>query len=260
VLRSTFRHLSGIGTETESELWRQGIWTWSRFQSAEEIPGISSTRHERLCREIDVGRTALVDGDGAWFAHRLPSPEHWRMFPAFRRHTAFVDIETTGLSPYESMVTVVSVYDGADTRTFVAGDNLEELPAYLRPYQVLVTFNGLFFDVPFLRVHFPAWIPPPAHIDLRFALRRLGLRGGLKRIERALGLGDRTGVEGVDGFEAVRLWYAAQHGNSAALERLVRYNRADTENLKPLLEYTVRELRGRIFGFANGGAPSDGGF
>jgi uncharacterized protein YprB with RNaseH-like and TPR domain len=210
------------------------------------LPGISAERHERLNREIDVGRAALVEGDGGWFARRLPYPEHWRMFPAFRRRTAFLDIETTGLSPYESDVTVVTVHGAGRTRTFVAGDDLEELPAYLSPFQLLVTFNGIFFDVPFLRSRFPDWIPPPAHADLRFVLRRLGLRGGLKRIERMLALGDRTGVEGIEGFEAVRLWYAAQRGNSAALERLIRYNRADTANLEPLLEYAVRELRGRL--------------
>lgn len=52
----------------------------------------------------------------------------------------------------------------------------------------MITFNGGPFDLPFIRRQFPGIKLPPAHIDLRFFLRQLGLRGGLKAIERRLGL------------------------------------------------------------------------
>jgi len=150
------------------------------------------------------------------------------------------------LTPYEGIVTVVTVHGGGTTRTFVADEDLEELPAYLRTFPLLVTFNGSRFDVPFLRAAFPHLVVPPVHIDLRFLLYRLGLSGGLKRIEATVGLGDRAGVEGVDGREAVRLWQEHRRGNTAALDRLVRYNRADTKNLEPLLDYAVDELERRL--------------
>jgi uncharacterized protein len=242
VLRSTFRHVEGIGPYTESEIWRAGVHDWRLFRERPKLPGISAERKSHWDGELELGEEALHSRRAEHFALRLPPSEHWRLYPSFRSETAFLDIETTGLSPYESLVTVVTVHGGGATRSFVQGNDLEELPAYLRRFQLLVTFNGTFFDVPFLRMHLPGWVPPPGHVDLRFALRRLGYRGGLKRIEQELGLGDREGVEGISGADAVRLWYAGQRGNSEALRLLVEYNRADTVNLEALLEFTVHEL------------------
>jgi len=247
VLRSTFVHLPGIGPATEAELWRRGIRDWRELPAG--APSAVRTRAgAALAVALAGSESALAGRDVAWFARRLAESEHWRLYPEFADATAFLDIETTGLSPFAGIVTVTTVHGGGKVRSFVAGEDLEELPAYLRRFGVLVTFNGSRFDVPFLRAAFPQLVPPPAHIDLRFVLYRLGLSGGLKRIEATLGLGDRSGVEGVDGLQAVRLWQEYRRGNAAALDRLVRYNRADTSNLVPLLELAVRELRSRLLG------------
>ncbi|HTT34251.1 MAG TPA: ribonuclease H-like domain-containing protein [Thermoplasmata archaeon] len=246
VLRATFLFLPGIGPATEAELWRHGVTDWSQFVSAPALPGIAPVRQARLAREVAAAETAFSGGTAAWFARRLPTSEHWRLYPAFRSRTAFLDIETTGLSPYEGIVTVVTVHTPGRTRSFVADDDLEELPGYLGRFDLLVTFNGILFDVPFLEHRFPQLVAPAAHIDLRFVLKRLGHAGGLKRIEERLRLGDRSGVEGVDGLEAVRLWHRHRRGEAGALDRLVRYNRADTVNLEPLLDFAVAELAGRL--------------
>jgi uncharacterized protein len=248
VLRSTFQHMPGIGAVGEASLWDSGIRDWTDLNASLDPTGSRSERSERLRRELAASERALSERNVAWFASRLPTSEHWRLYPAFRRETAFLDIETTSLSPYEGIVTVVTVHGGGRTQTFVADDNLEELPACLGRFGVLVSFNGSMFDVPFLRVRFPALIVPPAHMDLRFVLYRLGLAGGLKRIEVRLGLGDRSGVEGIGGLDAVRLWEQYRRGNPDALARLVKYNRADTVNLEPLAEFAVRELTRRLLG------------
>jgi hypothetical protein len=248
VLRATFLHLPGIGPATEVDLWQSGFRDWQDLLL--ERPGrlgVSPPTRSRLAKELERSERALAERDAGWFARRLPNREHWRLYPAFARETAFLDIETTGLSPYGGIVTVVTVHGGGTTRTFVAGDDLEELPAFLARYRVLVTFNGSRFDVPFLLASFPQMILPPAHIDLRFLLYRIGHAGGLKRIEQRLGLGDRSGVEGIDGLEAVRLWQEYRRGSATALDRLVRYNRADTVNLEPLLKFTTTELERRVF-------------
>ncbi len=245
-LTSTFLHVEGIGPITEVALWRQGITSWSRLAKVPRVDGIAPERLARLKREIALSERALAERDAGWFARRLPVGEHWRLAPDFWEKIAFLDIETTGLSPHDGIVTVVAIHGGGATRTFIADDNLEEIPAYLRRFPIVATFNGILFDLPFLRSRFPEMVPPPAHIDLRFVLRRIGIVGGLKRIEQVLGIGDRTGVEGVYGVEAVRLWEQYRRGRAEALDRLVRYNRADTVNLEPLLEYAVREL-GRRF-------------
>ena len=242
MLRATFLHIDGIGPAREASLWRAGVRDWSELPQAPGLDGQRS-RVEGAVRESEA---ALAAGNVAWFGERLPRPEHWRLFPAFAKATAYLDIETTSLSPYEGYVTVVTVHAPNGTRSFVQGEDLEELPAYLRRYPILVTFNGTLFDVPFLQVHYPGLVPPPAHIDLRFLLYRIGQAGGLKRIEERLGIGSRAGVEGVKGLDAVRLWDEYRRGNRASLERLIQYNRADAVNLEPLLRHAVRELTARL--------------
>jgi len=246
VLRSTFQHLPGIGPVTEAELWRAGVRDWSELLRHPGEYGLSAPVAGRVARELAASERAFAERDAGWFGRRLPESEHWRLYPEFARETAYLDIETTGLSPYEGIVTVVTVHGGGATRTFVAGEDLEELPAYLRRFPVLVTFNGSRFDVPFLLVAFPQMVVPPVHVDLRFVLYRLGHAGGLKRIEARLGIGDRTGVEGVHGLDAVRLWQEYRRGSAGALDRLVRYNRADTVNLEPLLALAAGELERRL--------------
>ena len=246
MLRATFLHLPGIGPVTEAELWRSGVRDWRDLRARTEAVGLATPSRARLAAELARSEQALLDRDAGWFARRLPRGEHWRLYPTFAAETAYLDIETTGLSPYGGIVTVVTVHGGGATRSFVAGDDLEELPAYLGRFQVLVTFNGSRFDVPFLEACFPQISVPPAHIDLRFLLYRLGYAGGLKRIEQRLGVGDRAGVEGVDGLEAVRLWQEYRRGSATALDRLVRYNRADTVNLEPLLHLAATELERRV--------------
>ncbi|HEV2520114.1 MAG TPA: ribonuclease H-like domain-containing protein [Thermoplasmata archaeon] len=245
MIRSTFLHLPGVGPATEAALWSRGILDWSDLRPP-RVPGTPGVTHPAFERELAASELALSERRAGWFAHRLPGSECWRLFPEFHREAAFLDIETTSLSPYEGIVTTVCVHGGGATRSFVADDDLEELPAYLDRFQLLVTFNGIRFDIPFLRVRFPQLLVPPAHIDLRFLLYRIGYAGGLKRIEQTLGLGDRAGVEGIHGLDAVRLWEQHRQGRPGALERLVQYNRADTVNLEPLLEFAVRELGRRL--------------
>lgn len=246
MLRSTFLHLPGIGWATEAQLWRSGIRDWAELRKLAELPGIPPDRRIAIDRLLDESEEALRAGNAVWFAKRLPQAERWRMYPEFRQQTAFLDIETTALTPQEGIVTVVGVHGGGATRAFVAYDDLEELPAYLQKFHLIVTFNGMLFDLPFLEARFPYIRFPPAHIDLRFLLRRLGITGGLKRIEKELRLGDRSGVEGIEGMDAVRLWEEARRGVPGSLVKLVEYNRADAVNLEPLLDFAVRELSNRL--------------
>jgi uncharacterized protein len=246
VLRSTFLHLPGIGAATEAQLWRAGVRDWTELRQLAELPGVPVDRRTAIDRMLDDSEEALRQRNAEWFARRLPMAERWRMFPEFRELTAFLDIETTALTPQEGIVTVVGVHGGGATRAFIAYDDLEELPAYLQKFRLIVTFNGALFDLPFLEARFPFIRFPPAHIDLRFLLRRLGITGGLKRIEKELGLGDRAGVEGIAGLDAVYLWEEARRGKPGSLEKLVEYNRADAVNLEPLLDFAVQEMSRRL--------------
>jgi uncharacterized protein YprB with RNaseH-like and TPR domain len=73
--------------------------------------------------------------------------------------------------------------------------------------------------------------------------REIGLKGGLKEVERQIGIFRHATVYEFSGAEAVYLWrqYQSQN-NPEALELLVRYNLEDTVNLHRLLVHCINEL------------------
>jgi uncharacterized protein YprB with RNaseH-like and TPR domain len=74
-----------------------------------------------------------------------------------------------------------------------------------------------------------------AQIDLRYILKSMGFKGGLKGCEKQLGM-DRGDLDGVDGFLAVYLWDRYKRKRDLkALESLLAYNVQDTINLEHLL-------------------------
>jgi len=128
------------------------------------------------------------------------------------------------------------------------GGTVDELVKRIERAGVLVTFNGIRFDVPFMEQSMKMKIPDTPHLDLMYLLRRLGLRGGLKRIERELGLLREDDIADVNGYEAVRLWYRwERQGDVGALEKLCRYNAADVVNLKPLADMAYDMMAKKVF-------------
>jgi uncharacterized protein len=243
MLRETFVHVYGVGYRTEARLWRSGIRTWDDYSADGPPEEIGRHLARRLEEEIDRSADALRQGRHRYFARRLPSRDRWRAWKDFRRDAAYLDIETTGLSIGRNALTVVGVYDGRRKRSFVQGENLENLPAALRRAKLLVTFNGATFDVPFLRKAFPRMALDQIHVDLVHPLRRLGFFGGLKSIEAELGIARTDETAELRGFDAVRLWNAYAHGDDDALDLLLEYNMQDAANLEPLAEFAYAALR-----------------
>jgi hypothetical protein len=240
MLRNTFIHLPGIGLHRERALWGQGILDWRDFLAAAAEERLSSKLCQRAVPVLRECEDAFERGDISVFRDLLPHRETWRLYPHFADQALFLDIETTGLAPYSDQVTLIGALGGGKLALFVNGVNLDQFPAYVAQFPLLVTFNGSQFDVPFLRAHFPGARLDQAHIDLRFVLRSLGYRGGLKAIERNLGLTRDAAIQGVDGFEAVRLWHSYRRGNRAALLKLALYNLTDVVNLVELVQIAVR--------------------
>lgn len=243
MLRNTFIHLPGVGTHRERTLWKQGILDWDCFLQAFDGGSLRQGVYASAAPLVRQSADAVAAGDAGFFRDRLPSGEAWRLYPEFADRALFLDIETTGLSPAYNDLTVIGALGGGRLALFVQGVNLEQFPAYVRQFPLLVTFNGSQFDVPFLRTHFPRARLDQTHIDLRFALASLGYRGGLKAVERSLGLRRDPSIQGVDGFEAVRLWHRYRRGDREALRRLLLYNLTDVVNLMELAETTVRLKR-----------------
>ena len=169
--------------------------------------------------------------------------ETWRCFPHFGR-IAYLDIETTGLSKQGDYVTVIGLFDGKKTKSYVHGKNLGDFRNDIEDYDMAVTFNGSLFDIPFLKSAFSGIRIPELQIDLRFVLSSLGIRGGLKKIEAQFGMEREDDLKGLTGYDAVLLWKEYKKRNDLkALDKLVRYNAADIENLKILMEWAYKEKR-----------------
>jgi uncharacterized protein YprB with RNaseH-like and TPR domain len=233
MLTRTFQHMQGIGEATEQLIWERGIHTWEDFR-----PPLNNRLAARTRAMVD---RALIDSfraiarrDVLFFARALPHSLRWRMFPEFMDNAAYLDIETTGLDREHDTITTIALYDGSEIKWYVQGDNLENFPRDIQQYNLLVSYNGSRFDLPFIERFFNIRLDQ-AQIDLCFVLRALGYRGGLKRCERTLGI-ERPGMMDVDGYTAVLLWHDYRRTNNPkALETLLAYNICDAANLASLM-------------------------
>ncbi len=233
MLKNTFCHVPGIGPRVESRLWSAGFHSWESIlnKRSDELPArLESSLASHIRRSADE----LEDENAVYFEAHLPPNEQWRMFPEFRRSAAYLDIETTGLRPEFSTITTVALFDGRDIRCYVHGRNLDDFVDDVARYKLLITYNGKCFDIPFIERFFGIEVRA-AHIDLRYVLRSLGYKGGLKGCEKQLGI-DRGDLNGVDGYFAVLLWHDyVENGNDLALETLLAYNIEDVVNLEALM-------------------------
>ncbi len=244
MLSNTFVHLPGVGEKTEKRLWAGGVHSWGDALMAPRTP----TAWKPL---LDESLRQLANRNAGYFAGLLKGNQQWRLYREFRDCCAFVDVETTGLGPYAA-ITTAALYDGKTLRTYVSGQNLEQLRNDLAGYRLVVTYNGKSFDGPIIRRTLGAELPA-AHIDLMHVLRPLGLKGGLKNVERSVGL-ERPGLHEVDGSTAVLLWDEyRRRGSERALETLLAYNAHDVINLHALVVHAHNEyLKQTPFGPRHG--------
>ncbi len=152
---------------------------------------------------------------------------------------AYLDIETTGLSPADCVVTVVGIYvcNGDDTRVIqLVGKDIsaDAIMESLAGVKIIHTYNGSRFDLPFIHgcqgIDLNRIFP---HRDLMYDCWSKNLYGGLKAVERQLGIERR--LKDVNGYEAVRLWWKyVDSFDLEALNKLLEYNKEDVVNLRIL--------------------------
>ncbi len=240
-VENSFIPVRGVGETTERRLWEQDVTHWDEFHPA----AVGAKTGDRIEAFIDEARPRLDANDAAFFDQAFPSGERWRLYENFRENACFFDIETTGLDHDRNKVTTVSFHRDGETTTLVRGDDLtaENVRAQFDPADLLVTFNGARFDVPFLETSFGLDVETP-HLDLMYTCGKLGLSGGLKPIEREIGIErDRPDISGRD---AVRLWHEHEAGEDGSLETLVSYNREDAVNLRTLADTATARLDSRL--------------
>ena len=243
MITGTFIHMRGIGPVTEQKMRSAGITSWFHLlEGPPPIPFSSRVRAELLEQTLESLK-ALEEDNIGFFVKRFPTSQHWRILFQYVERVAFFDIETSGLSRYTAEVTVASVLHRGRMHSFVRDENLEGFLDLIENVELLVSFNGNCFDIPFVLDAFRIPELPCPHIDLRWVSYHAGLRGGLKDIEKACGLPPRDeDLQSVDGLEAVLLWNDwRQRGLRASRDRLLRYCESDVRTLAHLTAHIIQD-------------------
>jgi uncharacterized protein YprB with RNaseH-like and TPR domain/predicted nuclease with RNAse H fold len=252
MIGNTFILIPGIGQKTEEILWRKGILTWNTLLQKTNFINIGGSRKRIIHDYLSRATKALCEKEGKFFTPLLPPSEYWRLYTEFIDKVVFLDIETTGLSLYYDSITMIGTYGGGQYKVFIRDINLEKIVDYLKNFEVIVTFNGKLFDVPFMRKEFPNLDIPPIHIDLRFLLRSLEIQGSLKEIEKKLDIPRSPDVEGIGSRDAAILWRRFLNGHNDDFQKLVLYNVYDVKNMQYLMNFCYtqkfKEIRQKIKG------------
>ncbi len=230
----TFLHLSGVGPVTESRLQALGLEDWDAVLARPEIVPLGAKRLGRLIAELRACREALQQNDIRFLCETLVKKEQWRILAQYGDRVSYFDVETSDFS-FDAHITVIVCLHRGQLHKFVWGENLDDFLDLLEEVDLLASFNGTTFDVPqLLRTwHIPE-LPCP-HIDLRWQCYHCGWRGGLKEIERQIGLRRPADLEGIDGIDAVWFWRRWTHyREDASLRKLIRYCAVDVLTL-PLI-------------------------
>jgi uncharacterized protein YprB with RNaseH-like and TPR domain len=244
MIKNSFIFLPRIKAKKEKSIWSKGIRTWEDFLN-KDVRGISKKTKYYYDREIRKAAEALQDDNSSYFVGKLPTTETWRLYPFFKEQAAFLDIETSGTG-MKSYLTVLGLFDGFDTKIMIRDVNLDinSLKQELKKYKIIVTFNGSSFDLPYLNRKYPDLLPKIPHFDLRHACSRLGLTGGLKQIEKQLGIHrDNIIIERFYDGDPIKLWRMFKgSGDDYYLKLLVEYNEEDIINLKKISDHAVDKL------------------
>ncbi|MGB9748663.1 MAG: ribonuclease H-like domain-containing protein [Candidatus Woesearchaeota archaeon] len=240
MIRNSFIFLNNFGYSKEKSLWNSGILSWEDFLKKKKICGLSKISKEKNDRKIIDAERALESRNTEFFIKYFPKRESWRLYQEFKNSSIFLDIETDDYSK----LTVVSLSDGYDSRTFIRGFNLDlkSIEKIISNYEMIVTFNGLSFDLRILGRHIS--FKNRILLDLRPVFVRMGYNIGLKEIERIFGISRSERVDGLKGEDALFLWKNfLKTRNRKNLKLLIEYNYYDSWNLKPLAEIAYKKMR-----------------
>jgi uncharacterized protein len=247
LLENTFIHIPGVGSTIEKALWKNGCLTWNDALAGINEFSFGSAGTETAKRFLDLSIEALAEGKHQFFTPLLGTKEAWRAFPHFKHSCAYVDIETDGGKNGQA-ITTIGLYDGNEFEVFIKGRNIENFRDRISHFSMIVTFFGLGFDVPMLHKRFRDLQLDQIHVDLCPALRSIGIAGGLKKIEKQLGINRGEETDGLNGYDAVLLWRKYERlSDEKALDKLIAYNREDVVNLEYLANYAYNGLKAANF-------------
>jgi hypothetical protein len=142
---------------------------------------------------------------------------------------AYLDIETDR----HGNICVIGIYIEQKGFIQLYGDDIttDNVETIIRKAKTVVTFNGDVFDLPVIKKYLNLDIKAKANsLDLFKEKKKLGIKGGLKALEKMFGITRKT--EGMNGYDAIKLWERyRKYGRDEALNLLLEYNREDVINL-----------------------------
>jgi uncharacterized protein YprB with RNaseH-like and TPR domain len=241
VFDKLFQIFDHIGPGLEKKLWDEDVCNWMDVIEKPCPASFPIKTYSYLQGQIR-NALSIIDTNEYHSLSKMIRPEfHWLLIPKVTDRIAYLDIETTGLYHLHDIITSIAVFDGTKIHNFINGENLNEFPEFIKQFPTIVTFYGKSFDVPFIQHKFNI-VMPQLHYDTCFLLRKLGLKGGLKNVERSLGI-NRNDTKDIDGYMAVLLWQKYKKTNNRRyLETLVAYNDEDVLHLEFLLHYSYNNL------------------
>ncbi len=249
-LFNSFTFAKGIGIKTETTLKELGINSWSDVKKNECPDLFPKQKWHTLWNSVNSAIEALRILDVPRLTNLIPKTQHWMMIPNFIDRIAYLDIETTGLSANYSYITTIAVYDGTKVHDFIRGENLDDFPKFISKFPAITTFYGKAFDIPFIKKEMGIDFSQ-IHFDVCFLLRKLKIKGGLKKIEKRFGI-SRGELEDLDGYTAVLLWNKFKKSKKREyLETLLAYNNEDVINLEFLLYQAYNLLIEKEFLFTS---------
>lgn len=233
-------HLPNKGEKFERQLWERGVLTWQDFIDDEKYSSLFYKKEDSI---LSKSLVEFEKGNFDYFAERLPNREQYRIALTEPNKVMFLDIETTGLSHYYDYITMVGWSIGGNYNFFINGISKEdEFRNAIAAANVIVTFNGSIFDLPFIQKRFLGIRIPKSHIDLRYLTKSFDLSGGQKKIEDEIGFKRPKSLQETDGFAATLLWDEYKWGKKSSLEKLIAYNHSDIEGMKFILDYCVKNI------------------
>ena len=157
---------------------------------------------------------------------------------------AYLDIETDK----RGNICVIGIYMEKYGFIQLSGENItqDKLYTIIHLADTIVTFNGDNFDIPVIKKCLDIDLRKThKSIDLLKIKRRLGIKGGLKELEKMFGIKRKT--EGINGYNAMTLWETyVKKGRLDALNLLLEYNREDVLNLIPLEKILIEQYGGAL--------------
>lgn len=150
----------------------------------------------------------------------------------------YLDIETRSFPGRMHYITVVGFYHEQTGLVQMLWPDItsESLEAALPDAEHIYTFNGNNFDLKVIeQFHGINLLDRYKSRDLMYECWKCGLKGGLKVVEKKLGI--QRSQPPLDNFAIQRCWSQWKHkGDGEALATLLKYNEEDVKNLVRLRE------------------------